>query len=50
MGGKQNMKAVIDTASDLVAVEGASCELCKETGDTYDIEGNLDNGKATLES
>ena len=50
MGGKQQMSAIVDTATDLVAVEGASCTFCTFTGETYDIEGNLDNGKATLES
>ena len=47
MGGKQQMNAIIDTATDLVAVEGFPCDNCN--GDVYDISGNIDSGKATLE-
>lgn len=28
MGGKQQMEAIVDTATDLVAVKGASCTNC----------------------
>ena len=36
MGGKQEMKAIIDNATDLIAVS-----------DIYDISGNVENGSAT---
>ena len=41
------MQAIIDNATDFNAVNGASCASC---GSVYDIEGNLDNGNATLET
>jgi len=48
MGGKLQMSAIVDTATDLVAAKGASCTSCSD--DVYDIEGNLENQKATLET
>ena len=42
------MGAVVDTATDMVAVEGEDCAYCTFTGDTYNIEGNVDNGSAIL--
>ena len=47
MGGKLPMQAIVDTGTDFNAVNGANCASC---GSTYDIEGNLDSGKATLET
>jgi len=40
------MQGIVDTATDIVAVEGADCTVCN--GEVYDISGNLDNGKATI--
>lgn len=39
------MDAIIDSATDFNAVNGASCSQC---GEKYDIEGNLENGSAFL--
>ena len=47
MGGYIEMWAIVDTGTDFNAVNGAYCTSC---GSTYDIEGNLDSGKATLET
>ena len=42
------MSAIIDTATDFMAVEGADCNVCN--GETYDISTNFDRGQATIES
>ena len=42
------MAAIIDTATDLVAVEGSDCLRCQSR--TYDIKENIDSGIATVES
>ena len=48
MGGFQQMGAIIDTATDFVAIEGADCSTCN--GETYDISTNVDRGQASIES
>ena len=42
------MSGVVDNATDLVAVEGINCGSCN--GSVYDISGNVDLGKATIDS
>ena len=42
------MSAIIDTATDFTAVEGADCSVCN--GETYDISTNVDRGQASIES
>lgn len=44
MGKFFKMDLIYDTASDWLMVEGADCVNCE--GNTYDIEPNLDSGKA----
>ena len=42
------MEALIDTATDFIAVNGLDCHRCDEST-IYDIESNYINGIATLE-
>jgi hypothetical protein len=47
MGGRQSMNAIVDTATDLVAVQGDECNNC--TGNTYDLREQVENGRATVD-
>lgn len=47
MGGKKEMNAIIDTATDFVAVEGKGCSNCN--WHTYDIQSNVNAGTASVE-
>lgn len=46
MGNKLEMKAIIDSATDLIAVEGADCDDCP--GLKYDIDSSVDAGTADI--
>ena len=42
------MQAIVDTATDLVAIQGIDCTEC--TGDKYNITNGIENGVASLDS
>ena len=46
MGKLQKLNGIIDTATELVAIEGKPCFTCEWP--TYDIGPNIRNGIATL--
>ena len=48
MGKREMMDTVIDTATDMIAMQGAECREC--SGETYDIQNNLSSGDATISS
>ena len=48
MGKKQLLYGIVDTATELVAVEGKPCFNCEYP--TYDIEPSLEKGTASLNS
>ena len=41
------MYGIIDSATNLVAVQGADCEDCE--GQTYDISSSVESGTARIE-
>lgn len=41
------MDAIVDTATELIALQGVDCEEC--TGTKYDIQPQIDEGKALLQ-
>ena len=46
MGNKLSLKAIIDSATDMNAVEGEDCVNC--AGLKYDISSNVDAGSAQI--